>query len=81
MSKKHDRAWFVCRTWPDLVSRHYASDAEAARALNANVRQLAKLRAATPLAKSTVLRLLRVYASRHELGAPPAELVSDIRGR
>ena len=36
MSKKKDRAWFVCRQWADLVSRHYASDLEAGRALKAD---------------------------------------------
>jgi len=26
MSKKKDRAWFVCPQWTELVSRHYASE-------------------------------------------------------
>jgi hypothetical protein len=81
MSKKKDRAWFVCRSWTDLQSRHYANDADAARALDADPKLLAKLRAGTPVAKSTVLKLLRRYASRHELGSPAAELVSDTRSR
>lgn len=33
MSKKKDRAWFVCPEWAALVSAHYASDVEAGRAL------------------------------------------------
>jgi hypothetical protein len=81
MSKKKDRAWFVCQAWPELVSRHYANDAAAAHALNADTKQLAKLRAATPLPKSTVERMLRRYAARHELASPIADLVVDTRTR
>ena len=57
MSKKKDRAWFVCPQWAELVSGHYASDAEAARALKTDPKVLARLRSRTPVAKSTVLRL------------------------
>jgi hypothetical protein len=81
MSKKKDRAWFVCRQWGDLVSRHYASDAEASRALNADPKVLTKLRAGTPVPKSTVLKMLRRYQSRHDLGSPLADLVADTRSR
>jgi hypothetical protein len=81
MSKKKDRAWFVCRAWTELVSRHYPSDIDAARALNADPKLLTKLRAGTPVAKSSLLKLLRRYASMHDLGSPVADLVSDTRSR
>ena len=81
MSKKKDRAWFVCRAWPDLVSRHYANDIEAARALAVDPKLLTKLRAGTPVARSSVLKLLRRYASLHDVGSPVAELVVDTRSR
>ena len=79
MSKKNARAWFVCREWGDLVAKHYASDTEASRALDANPRVLAKLRSGTPVAKSTLLKILRRYATRHDLGSPLADLVIDTR--
>jgi len=79
MSKKKDRAWFVCPQWGDLVSQHYASDAEAGRALKADPKVLTKLRARTPVPKSTVLKMLRRYASRHNLGTALADLVVDKR--
>jgi len=79
MSKKKDRAWFVCRQWSDLVSQHYASDTEASRALKADPKVLAKLRSRTPVAKSTLLKMLRRYASRHGLGSAVADLVVDTR--
>ena len=59
MSKKKNRAWFVCPQWGDLVSQHYASDTEAGRALKAHPKILAKLRAGTPVPKSTVLKTLQ----------------------
>jgi hypothetical protein len=79
MSKKKDRAWFVCPQWAALVSGHYASDAEAARALKTDPKVLARLRSGTPVAKSTLLRLLQVFASRHAIGSPIANLVIDTR--
>jgi hypothetical protein len=79
MSKKQDRAWFVCPDWTKLVSRHYADDVAAARGLNADPRVLAKLRARTPVAKSTVLNMLRRYACRHPVGSPLADLIIDTR--
>jgi hypothetical protein len=81
MSKKKDRAWFVCPQWAELVSGHYASDAEAARALETDPKVLARLRSRTPVAKSTVLRLLKAFASRHDIGSPIAALVIDTRSR
>ena len=79
MSKKKDRAWFVCPQWGDLVSEHYASDGEAGRALEADPKVLAKLRSGTPVPKSTALKMLRRYASRHNLGTALADLVIDTR--
>jgi hypothetical protein len=79
MSKKKERAWFVCRTWPDIVSRHYATDQDTARALNLDPKLLAKLRAGTPVAKSSLLRTPRHFATRHELATPLADLVVDTR--
>jgi len=81
MSKKKDRAWFVCPKWANMVSEHYASDIEAGRALKANPRVLAKLRLGTPVAKSTLLRMLRHYAHQHELGSGVVDLVVDTRSR
>ena len=79
MSKKNDRAWFVCPQWAELVSAHYASDTEASRALKADTKVLTKLRAGTPVSKSTILKMLRGYATRHDLGSPLADLVVDTR--
>jgi hypothetical protein len=79
MSKKKDRAWFVCPQWGDLVSQHYTSDTEASRALKAHPKVLTKLRAGTPVPKSTVLKMLRRYASRHNLGTALTDLVVDKR--
>ena len=79
MSKKKDRAWFVCPQWGDLVSQHYASDTEAGRALKADPKVLTKLRAGTPVPKSTVLKMLRRYGSRHALGTALTTLVVDTR--
>jgi hypothetical protein len=81
MSKKKDRAWFVCRAWPDIVSRHYASDVDAARALNVNPKLLTKLRAGTPVPKSSLLKMLRRYSSVYELGSPVVDLIVDMRSR
>lgn len=80
MSKKNSRAWFVCPQWKTLVADRYASDLEAAQALHANPRVLAKLRSGTPVAKSTLLKLLR-RAARHPAGVAPADLIVDTRTR
>ena len=79
MSKKKDRAWFVCPQWGDLVSEHYASDTDAGRALKTDPKVLTKLRAGTPVPKSTVLKMLRRYAGRHNLETALADLVVDTR--
>ena len=79
MSMKKDRAWFVCRQWEDLVSEHYAGDIEVSLALKADPKVLAKLRSGTPVARSTLLKMLRRYASRHDLGSAVADLVVDTR--
>ena len=79
MSKKKDRAWFVCPQWTDMVSQFYATDIEASRALNSDLKVLAKLRSGTPVAKSTLLKMLRRYRRRHELNSPVADLVIDTR--
>jgi len=81
MSKKKDRSWFVCPQWAELVSDHYASDAEAARALKTDPKILARLRSRTPVAKSTLLRALQAFANRHDVGSPIADLVIDTRSR
>jgi len=59
MSAKKKRAWFVCPQWQTLVADHYADDGEAARALHTDPRVLTKLRLREPVAKSTVLKMLR----------------------
>jgi hypothetical protein len=81
MSKKKDRAWFVCPQWADLVSQHYRSDAEAGEALKADPKVLTKLRSGTPVPKSTALKMLRRYQSRHGLDAAVTDLVVDTRSR
>jgi hypothetical protein len=81
MSKKKDRAWFVCPQWGDLVAKHYGSDTAAGRALKAHPKVLTKLRSGTPVTKSTVLKMLRRYASRHVLGSDLADMVVDTRSR
>jgi hypothetical protein len=79
MSKKKQRAWFVCPRWNELVAPHYADDAAAAHALRTSPRVLAQLRAGTPMARATVLKLLRRYAAQHILGSNVQELVIDTR--
>ena len=81
MSKKKDRAWFVCRQWADLVSQHYASDIEASWALKADPKVLTKLRSGTPVARSTLLKMLRRYARQHDIASAVADLVVDTRSR
>ena len=79
MSKKKDRAWFVCPLWEDMISQHYIDDTEAGRSLKADPKVLAKLRSRTPVAKSTLLKMLHRLAERHDLGAAPGTLVVDTR--
>lgn len=81
MSKKKDRGWFVCEAWGELIARHYANDQQAAGALDIDPKLLAKLRTRTPIARSSLLKALRRYATRHDLGSAPAELVTDTRPR
>jgi hypothetical protein len=79
MSKKRDRAWFVCPQWPELVSRYYPDDGAAARALHADVKVLARLRQQTPVAKATLLRMLRRLGGQHRIDAAAHELINDTR--
>jgi hypothetical protein len=81
MSKKKDRAWFVCRQWPSLVAKYFTSDAEVGRTLKIAPQVLARLRAGTPVAKSTLLRILQAFASRYDPGAPIADLIIDTRSQ
>jgi hypothetical protein len=81
MSQKKPHAWYVCPAYTDLVARHYENDTDAAHALDVDPRLLAKLRAETPVAKSSVLKLLRRRASGHDLQSPVADLVVDTRSR
>jgi hypothetical protein len=78
MSKKKDRAWFVCRQWTDLVARHHASDTEVNRALKP-IRKSWGGGSGTRVAKSTLLRCYDVMLGRHDLGSAVAELVFDTR--
>jgi len=79
MSKKKDRAWFVCPEWATMASEHYESDAHAGRALKTDPKILARLRARTPVAKSTLLRILQAFAGQHPVGVPVIDLVVDTR--
>jgi len=78
MSKKKDRGWFICPQWAELISRHYASDIEAGRALKADPKVLSKLRSGTPVAKSTVLTIIGGGMSPPADGG--AEVVGDANG-
>jgi hypothetical protein len=79
--KKKDRAWFTCPQWTELVSQHYSSDAEAAQALGTDAKVLARLRSGTPLAKSSLSRILKRYARLHSRRLPIDELMVDSRTR
>jgi hypothetical protein len=79
MSKKKDRAWFVCTQWAELTSPHYADDAAAARALGASPKVLARVRQGTPVTRSTLLKLLRRLSSLHQIKADFGELIVDTR--
>jgi hypothetical protein len=81
MSKKKDRAWFVCPQWGKLVSRHYPDDATARDALRADAKVLARVRRQEPVARSTLSKLLRRFAGLHPLGATADELIVDTRSR
>lgn len=81
MSKMKDRSWFVCPQWAALVAAHYPDDAAAGRALGTDPRVLARLRARTPVAKSTLLRVLRAFTGRHPAAGPVEDLVVDTRSR
>ena len=81
MSAKKKRAWFICPQWAALIADRYPNDVEAARALHTDPKVLAKLRAGTPVAKSTALRMLRRAARWHPLGTPVEKLVVDTRNR
>jgi hypothetical protein len=81
MSAKKKRAWFVCPQWQTLVADHHPSDAEAGRAFHTDPKVMEKLRSGAPVAKSTVLKMLRQAARRRRLGAPVEELVVDTRTR
>ena len=79
MSKKKERGRFVCPQWADLVSRHYPNDEAAAHALRTNPKVLTRLRERTPVAKSTLLKLLRRFGGLHVIGVPADELIVDTR--
>jgi hypothetical protein len=79
LSKKKDRAWFVCPRWAEFVAAHYAGDTEAGQSLKADAKVIAKLRSGTPVAKSTLLKMLRRFAQRHDLGASVDQLIVDTR--
>jgi len=79
MSKKKDRAWFVCRTWADIVSRHYATDTDAGARLTSMRNSWRSYGPARPSRNRVLLKTLRRYASRHELESPMADLVTDTR--
>jgi hypothetical protein len=79
MSNKKSRAWFICPQWAELISRHYSEDAEASRLLKVDPKVLAKLRSRTPVAKSTLLKILHRFAKRHDLRTTAGTLIIDIR--
>jgi len=78
MSKKKDRGWFVCPRWSELVLPHYTDDAALARALNTNPSLLGRVREQTPVARSTLLKLLRRFGGLHAISTP-GEYIVDTR--
>ena len=81
MSKKKDRAWYVCPQLADLLPQHYGSDAAAAGALATEVKVIAKLRSGTPVARSSLRKILQRHANRYRLGSTVDDLIVDIRSR
>lgn len=81
MSKKKDRAWFVCAQWAELISPHYPDDTAAARALRADQKVLERVRQRTPVAKSSLLKLLRRLSRLHQIKATLNDLIVDTRAR
>ena len=81
MSKKKDRSWFICPQWGDIVARHYADDTEAARALGIDVKVVTRVHQGTPVARSTLLKLLQRFGRQHPLAGRAADLVIDNRSR
>jgi hypothetical protein len=79
MSTKTKRGWFVCPQWAALVSGHYASDAEAARAPKMDPKVLARPGSRTPVAKSTVLRAFaHLPADTMSVRQPPTSLPTSV---
>jgi hypothetical protein len=81
MSGKKKRGWFICPQWQTLVADKYSSDEEAAVALHTDPKVVAKLRMKTPVAKSTILKMLRQATRRHRFDVPIEDLVADTRNR
>jgi hypothetical protein len=81
VSKKKDRSWFDCPQLRELVSQHYPNDETAARALGTDPRVLSRLRQQTPMAKSTLLKLLRRFGQLHAIGAAVDTPIVDTRSR
>ena len=81
MSKKKDRSWFVCPQWAELVSGHYASDAEAARALKTDPKVLGEAPISHASRQIDIAPGLASLANRHNVGSPIADLVIDARSR
>jgi hypothetical protein len=79
MSKKKDRAWFVCPQWAELASQYYVDDDEAGQSLKADPKVLGKLRSRTPVAKSTLLKMLHRFAKLHDPRIEADSLVVDTR--
>jgi hypothetical protein len=79
MSKKKDRAWFVCPQWAELASQHYVDDDKAGQSLKADPKVLGKLRSRTPVAKSTLLKMLHRFAKLHHPRIEADSLVVDTR--
>jgi hypothetical protein len=79
MSKKKSCAWFVCPQWAELMSEYYSSDAEASRSLKADPKLLAKLRSGTPVAKSTLLKMLDRLDKQHRLQTAVSSLIVETR--
>ena len=67
MSKKKDRAWFVSQQLGELVSQHYPNDELVVGALrqNPDPKVLARICQGTPVARSTLLKLLRRFAGQN----------------
>jgi hypothetical protein len=79
MAKKNERAFYTCPTFKQLREAQYDSVAEASRGLGVSDKTLAKLENGKPLARATILKVLRVYKAKHDPALNFDERIVDTR--